>query len=340
VDDEGDRIEDASVSRTPGRCRRDMGHLRVGGIIGTGAGRCPLIALAIALSALGLTLIEVTINWNRAEPQRARIDHAGPVFAAVLTRLLLRTAVLGSAARVRVDRATAAARCRTGSLQTASPGGPANGGGTPPPAGLLGRLDPQGEQVLRRSGGTIRIPSDFGSPQARGAAARRRRPCRGPLACAGRSATQSRLAERCSLRMPASSQVLDPIQVTFDDERAVADAGLLLTGTLIGRLGLERTVERRSPVDTGSAQGPHCGLHAAGRWGLHRRRQPAACRVDRQDRRARHRRASTVGTWLRQLTFGHVRQLDAVTEMALKRAGRRGRGRAMQRCSSTSTRHL
>jgi hypothetical protein len=33
--------------------------------------------------------------------------------------------------------------------------------------------------------------------------------------------------------MPASSQVLDPIQVTFDDQRAVADAGLLL----IGRLG-------------------------------------------------------------------------------------------------------
>jgi hypothetical protein len=43
--------------------------------------------------------------------------------------------------------------------------------------------------------------------------------------------------------MPASSHVLDPIRVTFDDERAVADAGLMLTGTLIGRLGLEQLID-------------------------------------------------------------------------------------------------
>jgi hypothetical protein len=45
--------------------------------------------------------------------------------------------------------------------------------------------------------------------------------------------------------MPASWQVLDPIQVSFDDQRAVADAGLMLTGTLIGRLGLERLIDAR-----------------------------------------------------------------------------------------------
>jgi hypothetical protein len=45
--------------------------------------------------------------------------------------------------------------------------------------------------------------------------------------------------------MPASSQVLDPIQVTFDDGRAVANAGLLLTGTLIRRLGLERLIDEK-----------------------------------------------------------------------------------------------
>jgi hypothetical protein len=45
--------------------------------------------------------------------------------------------------------------------------------------------------------------------------------------------------------MPASSHVLDPIQVTFDDQRAVADAGLVLTGTLIGRLGLEPLIDGR-----------------------------------------------------------------------------------------------
>jgi len=45
--------------------------------------------------------------------------------------------------------------------------------------------------------------------------------------------------------MPASSQVLDPIRVSFDDKRAVADAGLMLTGTLISKLGLERTIDAK-----------------------------------------------------------------------------------------------
>jgi hypothetical protein len=36
--------------------------------------------------------------------------------------------------------------------------------------------------------------------------------------------------------------------------------------------------------------------------------------------------ASTVGTWLRSLTFGHIRQLDAVTETALSRAWAAGAG--------------
>lgn len=43
--------------------------------------------------------------------------------------------------------------------------------------------------------------------------------------------------------MPASLHVLDPIRVSFDDERVVAEAGLILTGTLLGRLGLERLVD-------------------------------------------------------------------------------------------------
>jgi len=36
--------------------------------------------------------------------------------------------------------------------------------------------------------------------------------------------------------------------------------------------------------------------------------------------------ASTVGTWLRSLTFGHIRQVDAVTEAALTRAWQGGAG--------------
>jgi hypothetical protein len=39
--------------------------------------------------------------------------------------------------------------------------------------------------------------------------------------------------------MPSSSHNIDSVRVTFDHDHAVADAGLLLTGTLVKRLGLE-----------------------------------------------------------------------------------------------------
>jgi hypothetical protein len=37
--------------------------------------------------------------------------------------------------------------------------------------------------------------------------------------------------------MPASPQILGPIEVTSDDERAIADAGLMLASMLIARTG-------------------------------------------------------------------------------------------------------
>ena len=127
--------------------------------------------------------------------------------------------------------------------------------------------------------------------------------------------------------MPASSQVLDPIQVTFDDDRAVADAGLVLTGTLIGRLGLERLVDDKvsrgyrpgrkflTVVSTQLAGGDCIDdvnlLHAG-----------STAKIVGHDTVA----ASTVGSWLRSLTFGHIRQLDAVTETALTRAWAAGAG--------------
>jgi hypothetical protein len=127
--------------------------------------------------------------------------------------------------------------------------------------------------------------------------------------------------------MPASSHVLDPIRVTFDDDRAVADAGLLLTGTLAGRLALEATIDEKvtrgyrpgrkflTVVSTLLAGGDcidDVNLLHAGATGT----------IVGHDTVA----ASTVGTWLRSLTFGHVRQLDAVTETALTRAWRSGAG--------------
>jgi hypothetical protein len=60
------------------------------------------------------------------------------------------------------------------------------------------------------------------------------------------------------------------MQVSFDDERAVADAGLFLTGTLIGRLGLERLIDGK--VSRGYRPGRKFrgGVDPAGGRGLHR----------------------------------------------------------------------
>jgi hypothetical protein len=40
--------------------------------------------------------------------------------------------------------------------------------------------------------------------------------------------------------MPSSQVVPDQVDVAFDDERAVASAGLLLSATLAERLGIEQ----------------------------------------------------------------------------------------------------
>jgi hypothetical protein len=127
--------------------------------------------------------------------------------------------------------------------------------------------------------------------------------------------------------MPASSQVLDPIQVTFDDERADADAGLLLTGTLIGRLGLELTIDEK--VSRGYRPGRKfltvvSTLLAGGECidDVNLLQAGSTAKIVGHDTVA----TSTVGSWLGSLTFGHVRQLDAVTETALRRAWQAGAG--------------
>ena len=121
--------------------------------------------------------------------------------------------------------------------------------------------------------------------------------------------------------MPASSHVLDPIQVTFDDDRAVADAGLVLTGTLIGRLGLEQLIDAK--VSFGYRPGRKAltvvsTLLAGGDCidDVNLLRAGSTAKIVGHDTVA----ASTVGSWLRELTFGHVRQFDSVTETALTRA--------------------
>ena len=132
--------------------------------------------------------------------------------------------------------------------------------------------------------------------------------------------------------MPSSHVVLDQVDIAFDDEHAVASAGLLLPATLAERLGVEQATNQL--VDLGDRPGAaHPGrklltlVHALVAGGdciddVELLRSGATGSV------LGHRvmAASTVGTWLRAFTFGHVRQLDKVTDQILARAWAAGAG--------------
>jgi hypothetical protein len=132
--------------------------------------------------------------------------------------------------------------------------------------------------------------------------------------------------------MRSSHVVLDQVEIAFDDQQAVASAGLLLPATLAERLGIEQATDQL--VDLGDRPG-------AARPGrklltvVHAMVAGGDCIDDVELLRAgatgsvlghRVMAASTVGTWLRSFTFGHVRQLDRVTETILGRAWAAGAG--------------
>jgi hypothetical protein len=126
---------------------------------------------------------------------------------------------------------------------------------------------------------------------------------------------------------------LDGVRVDFDDERVVSDAGIALVATLAQRLGIEGLVQRWVRLC-----GDRPGACNAGRKVvalIYAMALGADCIDDCQLLRAgRTRRLlggwlpapSTLGTFLRAFTFGHVRQLDRVLGEALKRAWAAGAG--------------
>jgi hypothetical protein len=127
--------------------------------------------------------------------------------------------------------------------------------------------------------------------------------------------------------MPAFSHALDRVRVTFDDDHAVANAGLLLPATLLDRLGLEAAAEEM--VSVGDRPGRKVatvvhGLLAGAECidDLAVLRTGATARVLPSTPMA----PSTIGTWLRTFTFGHVRQLDKLSEALLARAWAAGVG--------------
>jgi hypothetical protein len=126
---------------------------------------------------------------------------------------------------------------------------------------------------------------------------------------------------------------LEGLRVEFDDERVVSDAGVMLVATVAERLGIEalagRLVRlRRDRPGAASAGRKVIALLFAMVLG--------ADSIDDCDvlRAGRTRRLlggwlpapSTLGTFLRAFTFGHVRQLDALLGRALERAWRAGAG--------------
>jgi hypothetical protein len=130
----------------------------------------------------------------------------------------------------------------------------------------------------------------------------------------------------------SSSHSPDGLMVGFDDDHAVANAGLLLPATLAQRLEIEQVVDHL--VDLGDRP----GHHRPGRKVLtlvHAMAAGAACIDDADVLRTAQTAAvlghrvlapSTLGTFLRSFTFGHIRQLDQATEQILSRAWAAGAG--------------
>jgi hypothetical protein len=129
-----------------------------------------------------------------------------------------------------------------------------------------------------------------------------------------------------------SRGALDGLEVAFDDERAVANAGLLLTATLAERLRIESTADQLIDL------GPRPGAYRPGRkvMSLVHSMVAGGDAIDdaevlrtgstRQVLGHRVMAPSTLGTFLRAFTFGHVRQLDRLAEVALTRAWAAGAG--------------
>jgi hypothetical protein len=130
---------------------------------------------------------------------------------------------------------------------------------------------------------------------------------------------------------------LDGVQVAFDDDRVVSDAGIMLAATLAERLGVEGL------VDDWVRLGVRGAASRAGRKVMTLIYAMALgadsiddCQVLRAGRTGRlvggwMPAPSTLGTFLRAFTFGHVRQLDRVLAETLKRAWTAGGGPGAER---------
>lgn len=125
---------------------------------------------------------------------------------------------------------------------------------------------------------------------------------------------------------------LDRLEVCFDDEHAVANAGLVLSATLAGRLGIVEAADEM----IGLGEVPGAALPGRKVMTLIHSMALGGDSIDDADvlRSGETARVlghavmapSTLGTFLRAFTFGHVRQLDRLSETVLTRAWQAGAG--------------
>jgi Transposase DDE domain group 1 len=126
---------------------------------------------------------------------------------------------------------------------------------------------------------------------------------------------------------------LDGLAVEFDDERVVCDAGVMLVATLAERLGVEALAQRLVRLRRDRPGAANAGRKV---MALLFAMVLGADSIDDCDvlRAGRTRRLlggwvaapSTLGTFLRAFTFGHVRQLDRLLGVTLERAWKAGAG--------------
>jgi hypothetical protein len=132
--------------------------------------------------------------------------------------------------------------------------------------------------------------------------------------------------------MRTSSHTLDRIQVSFDDDHVVANAGLIGPATLADHLGLRELFDTH--VDLGAAPG-HANVGLKAMTLIHSALSGGDCIDDAAAMRVAStpevlghavRAPSTLGTFLRSFTWGHVSQLDRVLDELICRAWASGAG--------------
>jgi len=126
---------------------------------------------------------------------------------------------------------------------------------------------------------------------------------------------------------------LDGLRVAFDDQRVVSQAGVMLVATLAQRLGIEALACRLVRLRRDRPGAAHAGRKV---MAIIYAMVLGADSIDDCGllRAGRTRRLvggwipapSTLGSFLRAFTFGHVRQLDALLGRSLERAWKAGAG--------------